>query len=135
MSDKNSSGNDDYEVGFGKPPMEHQFKRGRSGNPKGRKAGEKNTKTILKRALNSRVSVTEGGKRRSLTKHEVLIMAQLNKGLKGDTRAFKEIMNLAEKYGLADEVEAGLKRLIAEDTAILDAYIKRAGKTDRDDGE
>jgi hypothetical protein len=27
---------EDYEVGYGKPPKEHQFKKGRSGNPRGR---------------------------------------------------------------------------------------------------
>ena len=26
----------DYEVGYGKPPKEHRFKKGQSGNPRGR---------------------------------------------------------------------------------------------------
>jgi hypothetical protein len=34
MSEENMS--DSYEVGYGKPPKDTQFKKGSSGNPKGR---------------------------------------------------------------------------------------------------
>ena len=32
----------DYEVGYGKPPKSSRFKKGKSGNPKGRPKGAKN---------------------------------------------------------------------------------------------
>ena len=34
----------DYNVGFGKPPEEHRFKKGQSGNPAGRPRGAKSSK-------------------------------------------------------------------------------------------
>ncbi len=36
MRPDNDNGNNDEEVGFGRPPKQHQFKPGQSGNPRGR---------------------------------------------------------------------------------------------------
>ena len=66
----------DYEVGYGKPPRDACFKKGQSGNPKGRPPGSKNLATLLSDALNNPVMVTENGRRRKITKREAVI-AQL----------------------------------------------------------
>ena len=52
----------DNEVGYGKPPKEHQFKPGRSGNLKGRPKSKKSGLTDISKLLNEPVKVKAGGK-------------------------------------------------------------------------
>ena len=54
---------DKYEVGYGKPPKDSQFKEGQSGNPKGRKKNSRNLKTDLTKILQKRISVREGDRK------------------------------------------------------------------------
>ncbi len=52
----------DYKVGFGKPPIEPQYKKGQSGNPRGRPKGSRNHKTILQEIAYEKHPYREGGR-------------------------------------------------------------------------
>jgi predicted phage terminase large subunit-like protein len=43
-----------YEVGYGRPPQHTRFKRGQSGNPRGRRPGQPNMKTAIQRVLTAK---------------------------------------------------------------------------------
>ena len=73
-----------YEVGFGRPPRSTQFKPGQSGNRAGRPPGSKNFATALEHELNARVTVSDNGKRKRISKREVIAKHLVNKAASGD---------------------------------------------------
>ena len=94
--DAMANGDDDpYEVGFGKPPRAMQFKPGQSGNPAGRPRGAKNFATAIEQELDARVTVTENGRRRRISKREVIAKHLVNKAASGDLKAIPLLLNEA----------------------------------------
>ena len=84
----------DYAVGYGKPPGHTRFKKGQSGNPKGRMAGAKNLSTLLSEVLNEGVVVTENGRRRKTTKRKVIVTQLVNRSATADPRALKMLLDI-----------------------------------------
>ena len=84
----------EYEVGYCKPPRNAGFKKGQSGNPRGRPPGSKNLTTLLNDALNEPVTIAEHGRRRKITKREAVIKQLVNKSASADPRSLKMLLDL-----------------------------------------
>ncbi len=97
----------EYPVGYGRPPARTRFKKGQSGNPKGRPKGSLNLATVLERTLRERVVVNENGRRRELTKLEAAIKQLVNKAALGDPTALRQLLALVasaeERSALASD--------------------------------
>src|SRR2546427_11266656 len=74
------------EIGFKKPPKAHSWKKGESGNPKGRKKGSRNKKTIIIRLMEGRLGRKIPDPKK-LTAQAALLWKAIQKGLAGDARA------------------------------------------------
>jgi hypothetical protein len=105
MSDKKkqpgAASPDSYQVGYGKPPKQAQFKKGQSGNPKGRsRAVEAHmpVSRIIRRSLSEEIKGHVNGKRRKMTRLEAVIEVQFALALKGDPRAAKLLIDLGHKH-------------------------------------
>ena len=83
-----------YEVGYRKPPKHTQFRKGQSGNPRGRPRGTRNLATDLSAELSEIVRVREDGSSRHISKQRALIKSLMAKVLKGDTRAAATVLAL-----------------------------------------
>jgi hypothetical protein len=118
-------------VGPGRPPKEHQFKPGQSGNPKGAKRKAPSLIPDLKgqfeRAFNQTAKVTQGERQRVITMWAAGKQQLSVQFAKGDRHARRDAFWIAEKLGSEfltskkafDEILAGDRQ------AILDAYVAR----------
>jgi hypothetical protein len=81
----------------------HEFKKGQSGNPKGRPVGSKNRSTIVKKWLETvqKSKNPISGEIEDLSQEDMITLAILKKARTGDVRAYKELMD--SLYGSAKE--------------------------------
>ena len=117
----------DYEVGKGRPPIEHRWKKGTSGNPTGRKKKPDTIADTLKAKLAARISVGEGGRRRSMTMQELILEQLIRDAAKADPRARSLLFTLMSKYEGLDEPLIDAKHLSREDQDLIDTFIANHG--------
>jgi hypothetical protein len=86
-----------YEVGYGKPPKNGRFTKGRSGNPKGRPKGSKNLASIVLQESRQPVRVNGPRGTRTVTKLEATVMQLGNKAAQGEMRATREFLPLVQR--------------------------------------
>ena len=117
---------DPYEVGFGKPPRSRQFKPGQSGNPDGRPRGSKNFATAIEQELVTRITVTENGRRRRVSKREVIAKHLVNKAASGDLKAIPLLLSEARAHQ-SNPAEADPDQVFdtPEDRKVLDGILAR----------
>ena len=72
------------QVGYGQPPRETRFQKGRSGNPKGRPRNRRRD-IPYDSLLGQMVTVREDGRERRVTAAEAFILQLTKKGLEGDS--------------------------------------------------
>jgi hypothetical protein len=113
---------DDYEIGYGKPPKNNQFKKGQSGNPKGRAKGSKNFQTEVEDMLRSKVIVKEAGKPISVSTSKAALMRLKEKGLKGDQRPLERLLSYAQESSIATDSRSRERQLKEFELDILGRF-------------
>jgi hypothetical protein len=108
---------DDEQVGYGKPPKQHQFKTGQSGNPRGRPKDRKNARATFRDLLNETVVVHEKGRKKRMRKVDVIFNQMINKALTGDPQAMRNFRACCRELGYNDERAQGLVVVISAEEA------------------
>jgi hypothetical protein len=79
-------------AGYRRPPKSRRFRRGKSGNPKGRPPGSKNFEKVLAAALHDRVQVTKNGRHKTISKLEAALTQLMNQAASGDIKAIQTLL-------------------------------------------
>lgn len=89
----------DYQVGYGRPPKQHQFKKGASGNPNGRPKGSKNVAQIVEQVCREEVTVKgENGQKFRIPKMQAVMMQLMNQALRGELRATQTCFRILKMF-------------------------------------
>ena len=78
------------EIGYGKPPVHTRFRKGQSGNPKGRPRGRKK-EPPYEAVLGQMVTIREEGIERRVTAAEAFGLYLTKRGLDGDSIAARQV--------------------------------------------
>lgn len=113
-----------YEIGYRRPPPSGQFKKGASGNPKGRPKGSKNFLTLLEKELAQKVVVNENGKKKTVTRLQAMVKRMVAGALQGDQKALVSLVEILRRTGQLQPPEP--ESLVpANYESILEAYVER----------
>ena len=127
---------EEYKIGYRRPPVEHQFKKGHPGPRRGRKQGSRNRKTILLDAVNRPNWVTIDGRRKRMTNYDLSVNQQVKKARDGDTKAFLVVNDMMREVGIFEaEATAALAHLAPEDELVMADIIDRIRASDPEPAE
>lgn len=114
-----------YTVGYRRPPTHSRFKKGQSGNPRGKAKGRKNFKTELLEELSERVTVTENGRQRVLPMQTVFLKRLMADAVNGDAKARDQLIKLIGQLASFDTGPDTATPTTAEDLEIMTRFKAR----------
>lgn len=117
-----------YETGYRRPPISGRFKKGQSGNPKGRPKGSSNFLTLLEQELGQSIVVNENGKKKTITRMQAMVKRIVAGALQGDLKALMTLVEILRRTGKFEETD--IQGLIPDDYEnILDSYVTQRQKS------
>lgn len=119
--------NNAYRVGYRSPPKATQFKKGESGNPKGRPKGSRGLQTIMVEELKSNVTIHENGRSKTVKKGEVIVKQMVNKAMAGDHKAAHLVLGVSQQHEYQEALKetSVIETLPQEDRIVMQSLMER----------
>ena len=117
--------NDEPGIGYGKPPKDSQFKKGVSGNPRGRPKKVMSLRADLAAELQETLVLTEHGKQRRVTKQRAFVKTLTAAAIQKDIRAVTTLLACMRYFGVGVEEPNANEGVDTDDLEILENYVAR----------
>lgn len=119
--------NNDYRVGYRSPPKGTQFKKGESGNPKGRPKGSRGLQNIMVEELKSNVTIHENGRSKTVKKGEVIVKQMVNKAMAGDHKAAHLVLGVSQQHEYQEALKEStvMETVPQEDRIVMQSIMER----------
>ena len=115
----------------GNPPKHTQFRKGISGNPRGRPKGSKNLSAYLMEAARDQVTATVGGRSRTISKLQATTMQLATKAAGGNHAAIGRFLDWIDEIETrAASVKPSQFPLSAPDIEVIRAVYERMKQCD-----
>lgn len=127
MTRKINRVDDEYDVGYRKPPKHSQFKRGQSGNPKGRPRFRfEDDEAPLRRYLLEPITVTVKGKKVKMSAIDAIVKSMIHKAAQGCIQSQKLLIQ--ESGGLTALHKEWKRQITKADQEYIDLVWKMANE-------
>jgi hypothetical protein len=111
------------DVGYGRPPIEHQFKAGESGNRRGRPKGSQNEATIINEIFRRKIEVCEKGKTRRISILEAIFLKFVEDALRGSSKSAAFLLNRKALAESSEQPETA--ELDMDDRKVLEFHAQK----------
>jgi hypothetical protein len=109
-----------------RPPKDTRFKKGQSGNPKGRPKNVPSFKADLAAELQQKLVLVENGKQQRVTKQRAFIKTLVAAAIKKDIRAVSALLSCMKHFGVGAEADVQTAEGVdTEDLDVLENYLER----------
>ena len=125
MAKRNTDSAGEYAVGFARPPQSSRFKKGESGNPKGRPKGSMGLHTLILKASRERVRANGPHGTRLVSKLEAAAIQLSNKSAQGDARATKDLFALVQRAEEAIMEQPNHEKMSEADRKMMERMLER----------
>ncbi|WP_062309662.1 DUF5681 domain-containing protein [Polynucleobacter sinensis] len=119
--------NNAYRVGYRSPPKTTQFKKGESGNPKGRPKGSRGLQNIMVEELKTNVTIHENGRSKTVKKGEVIVKQMVNKAMAGDHKAAHLVLGVSQQHEYQEALKEStvIETVPQEDRIVMQSIMER----------